>query len=229
MKELREIENEFLKYAPSYAKAEAELAIQKIIEIKAQGLLREGVYYIVHIDLVDSTKFASENGNEALKDRIQLFQTACISAITNANIHNISVFLKEIGDAALVIFSHFPDILKWKFALDNLLKAFSSDYHVRVCVHLGEVALQGVNPLSIAVSQTFKMDKYGISDEIVLSNHAFLVAWPTLARAYYAFQKYDTIDFEGCDSPVDLHRLIVIQPATIKQLAEEAHDRFTMD
>lgn len=224
MKSLDEIQKEFLKYAPSYAQQEAMAAIRKIQEIKAQGVLRDGVYYIVHIDLVGSTEFAGKHGNDAISRRIQIFHTSCISAVSEANIKNIAVFLKEIGDASLFVFQHFPDVLRWKDALDEYLDVWGEcgvPYRTRTCVHIGEVSLDGVNPLSLAVSQTFKMDKLGIVDEIVLSNPAYQIAWPTLARAHYAFEECGAINLDGVPYPVGLHKLCVV-PET--KLTEETHD-----
>ena len=43
---------EFLKYAPAYAQAEAQEAIRKVEELRAQGLIHDGVYYLVLADIV---------------------------------------------------------------------------------------------------------------------------------------------------------------------------------
>lgn len=61
--DLDQIRSEFLKYAPAYAKAEASSALDKIFELQSQGIIRDGIYYIVLVDIVGSTKFAAEFGN----------------------------------------------------------------------------------------------------------------------------------------------------------------------
>jgi hypothetical protein len=49
---LEKIAIEFLKYAPSYAQAEAREAIEKVMDLQMQGIIRNGLYYIVLVDLV---------------------------------------------------------------------------------------------------------------------------------------------------------------------------------
>ena len=57
---LDEIKREFLKYAPAYAQDEARIAIEKIYELQRDGVIRDGLYYVVLMDLVGSTKFAAK-------------------------------------------------------------------------------------------------------------------------------------------------------------------------
>jgi len=54
----------FWRFAPAYAQEEAEAALDKVIELRAQRVLRTGLYYIVLVDLVASTKFMVEHGND---------------------------------------------------------------------------------------------------------------------------------------------------------------------
>jgi class 3 adenylate cyclase len=109
---LEEIKREFLKYAPAYAQKEAREAIGKVMDLQMQGVLRTGLYYVVLTDLVGSTKYASEKGNEALQDRVKRFVTASFNAMNDIALKNAGLFVKEIGDAVLFVFHHFPDILR---------------------------------------------------------------------------------------------------------------------
>jgi class 3 adenylate cyclase len=215
--------SEFLQYAPAYAKDEAAAAIDKVTDLQSQGLLRKGVYYLVLVDLVGSTKFGVEYGNTSLDQRIQTFVTSSITAISHTPLSNTAVFLKEIGDAVLLIFQHFPDVLRWYQSLLNSLRIVGhrTPYVIRACVHLGEVHLNGVNPLSIAVSQTFKMEKAVPDGEMVLSEPAYQVAWPTIARAYRAFESAGEVELEGMPGVVGLHRLDVLGPDGAGELADE--------
>ncbi len=210
--DLDKIAQEFLKYAPSYAQKEAAQAIHKIQQLQAQGVIRSGLYYIVLVDLVGSTAFSAAHGNEALDKRIQQFVLSAFNALNHAEIKNVGLFVKEIGDAALFIFHHFPDILRWKVIFDQWLELSGKTGEpmaVRVCVHIGEVFLQGVNPLSLAVSQTFKMEKAVKAHELVLTEFAYGVAWPTIARAYHGFTECGTTTFDGVNRPVKLYRLVI--------------------
>ena len=144
--DLDEIQAEFLKYAPAYAKHEASEALRKVIELQSQGIIRNGIYYIVLVDLCGSTKFSAEHGNMSMDERIQYFVTNSFQALTASNITNTAIFLKEIGDAVLFVFQHFPDILKWRDNLQKYLDIIgkhTSPYVLRTCIHIGEVSLNG--------------------------------------------------------------------------------------
>jgi class 3 adenylate cyclase len=207
--DLEEIRQEFMRFAPAYAEEQAEAALYKIIELQSQGLARSGLYYLVLVDVVGSTAFMAENGNDAAAKRIESFVTAAINAITHINLTNTAIFLKEIGDSVLLIFQCFPDILKWQIELESYLEAFaySPRIQVRTCVHLGDVILRGVNPIALAVSQLFKFEKHVAGGDIALSMPAYHAAWPTLARAYHAFEPQGNVELDGYPQPMTLYRL----------------------
>jgi len=218
---------EFLKYAPAYAKKEALEAIDKVMNLKMQGVIHNGLYYLVLIDLVGSTKYASENGNVKMDERIQYFVTSSFDALSDINLNNVGLFIKEIGDAVLFVFQHFPDLLHWREAFEGYLehpRGIMPPLEIRTCIHIGEVYLQGVNPLALAVSQVFKMEKSVEGGKIVLTEPAYLVAWPTLARAYRAFEQYGEVDLEGYKSKVKTYELLVNEKKDISRMIEEAID-----
>lgn len=221
---LDDIGQEFLKYAPAYAQKEAKQAIAKIQDLQSQGVIRSGLYYIVLVDLVDSTKYSADHGNEALVRRIQQFVLASFNGLNDSPIKNVGMFVKEIGDAVLFIFQHFPDVLRWKSGFDKFLAVFGHNdpFHIRTCIHLGEIYLDGVNPLSIATSHAFKIEKQVQSDHIVLTDPAYNAAWPTIARAYHGFEDYGTIELDGYDSPVRLHRLIIHDAEDTERIVAES-------
>lgn len=222
--DLDEIQSEFLKYAPAYAKHEAKEALSKLVELQSQGIIRDGIYYIVLVDLVGSTKYSAEHGNSRLNERIKTFITSSFTALTASHIKNTSIFLKEIGDAVLFVFQHFPDVLKWLDNFQKFLDVYSpSDdpFIVRTCIHIGEVSLEGVNPLSLAVSQTFKMEKTVKPTDIVLTDPAYHVAWPTIARAYHGFSDYGTVELDGFKTPVKLHKLVIHDTDDLTRIVEE--------
>jgi class 3 adenylate cyclase len=209
--DLDQIRREFMRFAPAYAEAEAEAALEKVIQLQSQGLARSGLYYLVLVDLVGSTSYMAEHGNEAGADRIERFVTAAISAISEIRLENTAVPLETIGDAVLIIFQCFPDILRWQAALEGCLVAGAlageKPIEVRTCVSIGDVILRGVNPIALAVSQVFKFEKAVAANDIVLSTPAYHAAWPTLARAYHAFESQGEVALEGYPEPTMLYRL----------------------
>jgi class 3 adenylate cyclase len=224
---LNEIQAEFLKYAPAYAQKEAAQAILKVSELQAQGIIRDGLLYIVLVDLAGSTKYLAEYGNEKASKRIQYFITSSFNALNNVEIRNVGLFLKEIGDAVLFIFQHFPDFLKWRSMLDNFLRiapTLDVPYEIKTCLHVGEVSLQGVNPLSLAVSQTFKIEKMASAGEIILTEPAYAVAWPTIARAYHGFEIIRSIPLEGFENEARLYKLKIMDEDDILRIVTEQLD-----
>lgn len=210
--DLGDIREEFMRFAPAYAQEEAEEALAKIIELQGQGLVRSGLYYVVLVDVVGSTAYMAEHGNSAADKRIEHFVTAALNAIGQTTLTNTAIFLREIGDAVLLIFQCFPDILKWQVQLESYLALFKpqDDAHrigIRTCVHIGDVILRGVNPVALAVSQVFKFEKSVAEGDIALSAPAYYAAWPTLARAYHGFEPQGEVELDGYPDPVMLYRL----------------------
>lgn len=209
--ELERIREEFMRFAPAYAEDEAEAALQKIVQLQSEGLARSGLYYLVLVDIVGSTDYIAEYGNDAAAARIEVFVTASIDAISNVRLTNTAIFLKEIGDAVLLIFQCFPDILRWQAQLEaELLDGLPTEEPslvVRTCVHVGDVILRGVNPIALGVSQLFKFEKEVKGGDIALSATAYNSAWPTLARAYHAFEPQGSVELDGYPEPMTLYRL----------------------
>lgn len=221
---LDDIQKEFLKYAPAYAQKEAQEAIHKIADLQRQGIIRNGLYYIVLADLVGSTKYGVAHGNESLAKRIETFVLSSFNAFNDIQIRNAGLFIKEIGDAVLFVFQHFPDVLLWAASFKKwlgILGTCEDPMIIRICINIGEVALQGVNPLSLAVSQTFKMEKAVPGGEVVLTDTAYHVAWPTVARAYHGFAPAGETVLDGFTKPVPLHKLIEHDKDDIERIAKE--------
>lgn len=151
----------------------------------------------------------AEHGNAAADKRIKHFVTSAFNAIGQVELTNTAVFVKEIGDAVLLIFQCFPDIIRWQGELDAYLDLYggtgdSNKIRVRTCVHIGDVILRGVNPIALAVSQLFKFEKEVDAGEVALSEPAYQAAWPTLARAYHAFEHKKDVDLSGYPQPMAL-------------------------
>lgn len=223
--DLDKIKTEFLKYAPAYAQKEAQEAIDKVMNLQMQRVIRNGLYYIVLVDLEGSTRYAEKYGNKKLAERIQYFVTSSFNALNDANLSNVGLFVKEIGDAVLFIFQHFPDILKWHDVFLRWLKIPKDPaFLIRTCISIGEIYLDGVNPLSLAVSQTFKIEKLVKANDIILTEPAYLMAWPTLARAYHGFEHYGEVELETTKNKLKLYKLIIYKDETLKDIVDEKID-----
>ncbi len=225
--DLTPVAQEFLKYAPAYAQAEAAEAIYRVQELRAQGLLHDGLYYLVLGDIVGATRMTAKLGNKEMASRIQFFVRDSFGALHDFQPRNVALFLKEIGDAVLWVFSHFPDILRWHSGLSARLAIFNqsawrdSPIGFRTIVHVGEVHLSGVNPVALAVSQAFKMEKHAAAGDILLSETAYRVAWPSIARAHHGFNLVGSVPIEGHDGDMQLYRLVTSDLSTPGVIAEE--------
>jgi class 3 adenylate cyclase len=220
--DLDAIRREFLQFAPHYAQREAEEALDSILALQRDGRLRTGLYYLVLIDLVGSTTYMAEHGNPRADDRIKHFVRSSYAAVTATELANVAVVIKEIGDALLLVFTCFPDIIRWQAELEPLLAEYEpgDEQHriaIRTCVHVGDVLLSGVNPIALAVSQLFKFEKDVGEGQIVLTETAYQVGWPTLARAFHAFEQQDAVELTGYPDPMPLYRL---RRAVVSSLAE---------
>jgi hypothetical protein len=168
---------------PYYARRPAIDAILKLKKMEQASLFRPGLYYIVLADLCGNTAFNAKYGNAEGDIRVEWFQTAVIQSLGEIDVRNYAAFCKAIADASLLIFSSFEDVYLWSGRLAINLSSLSSDYSLRLknlevdddeidhrvkdfalrarrFVHLGEVAYKdGTDPLCLAVSQAFKIEK----------------------------------------------------------------------
>jgi hypothetical protein len=71
-------------------------------------------------------------------------------------------------------------------------------------VHVGEVYLNGVNPLALAVSQLFKMEKAIEGGTLGLTGPAFHVAWPSVPYPELTFKPSGSVELPGHAEEVPL-------------------------
>jgi class 3 adenylate cyclase len=174
---------EYALNIPEYALEDAFDAITKVRKMEQTSLFRPGLYYIVLADLVGNTAFNAKYGNREGDRRVEWFHTAGIQSIGEISLNNYVAFSKTIGDASLFIFSAFEDVYNWSEKFTSNLRRLSGEYEflladgdslskkqeaqveafrlkARRLVHLGEVSYQeNIDPLSLAISQTFKIEK----------------------------------------------------------------------
>jgi len=221
--DLEKIQEEFLQFAPAYVRGPGAIAIQNLIKMNQQNLVPDGLYYLVLTDLVGSTEFAKKHGNSKLTDRIKNFIHSSVMAMNTFRLRSKGLFIKEIGDAVLFLFSNFRDILEWNVNFRGLLALFPKQERIltRTIVHLGEVGLQGANPIGLSVSQTFKIEKSIPDNSITLSEPAFFAAYPGISRAYHGFAKVGEVPVQGFSGNIGLHQLVFKDDSELKIILDE--------
>lgn len=151
---------------------------------------RDGLYYLVLADLVGSTRFARQMGNDTSKAQLERFEFAAKQALTNCTQENSGGFIKSVGDAVLLVFQHFPDILEWHIQFDGSLLLASLAMHgtrgicTRILVGAGEIVFCGSDISGLALNELFKIEKAGKSKlpagTMVLTDTARSLAEPSL-------------------------------------------------
>jgi hypothetical protein len=180
-------------HIPPYCLPEALEAIKSVRLQEKQKLFRPGVYYVVLIDLCNSTESISILGYEVGRHRIENFVTACVAALGSVNLSNYAQFLKQVGDGVLFLFSSIVDLYNWWRAAELRFAFYTSEwnrkndkkYHpafqlkAKTVVHLGEINYnKNVDPISIAISQVFKIEKQFCAGQLGATNLVFEVAQP---------------------------------------------------
>lgn len=181
--------------------------------MESSNNIPDGIYYLVLADLVDSTKFAARMGNAAYTARVDTFVEACRKALENAQrSSNSGRFVKTVGDAVLVVFNHFPDVIQWDMEFDGTLglaEIHNEPFLRRTCVHVGEIRFKAGDPSSLAVNQIFKMEKQVRAGALVLTSVAHDLALASVYPKQCEFEDCGTVSLEGYTRPVKLHRLII--------------------
>jgi len=217
-----------LRNIPIYARKPAVDAIIKVKEIEKTTLFRPGLYYIVLADLIGNTAFNAKYGDAEGDVRVEWFQTVAIQSIGEISLNNYVAFTKTIGDAALLIFSSFHDVYAWseRFSknlddmtyeyienmeirgieydadeLDQRLKDFT--LKARRLVHLGEVSYKDKpDPLSLAVSQTFKIEKHFSETDLGCTQAVADVIRPKLQELGLILHENMPVNIPGIDGEV---------------------------
>ncbi len=67
--------------------------------------------------------------------------------------------------------------------------------------------MKGGDPCAAAVNQTFKMEKAVKGGDLVLTDIAHKLAFPSVYAKQCVFEDAGSVEIEGYDAPVKLHRL----------------------
>ena len=231
-----------LSNIPIYARVPAVDAIKRVRQMETSTLFRPGLYYIVLADLRGNTAFNAKYGNAEGDVRVEWFQTAVIQSIGEISPENYVAFSKTIGDAALLIFSAFRDVFKWSQQLTRNLEGLRDEYpenlesrgidieadslderlsdfdlKARRLVHLGEVSYkEQIDPLSLAVSQTFKIEKVFDRDELGCTQTVYDAVSPALAELNLVAQKNAMVEIPGTAGPSMTYYLVRSEASKLK-------------
>lgn len=184
-------------HIPHYAREEALAALLNVREMEQNHVFRPGLYYTVLSDLCRATEASFALGNANSKKRIETFILTCVDALGHIETTNYHLFLREIGDAVLLLFSSFEDAYEWWETMHSWLHgrdgmwtmeldlSRSERKHFRLeaktIIHAGEVDYSGTNiPLSAAINQVFKVEKQFRANELGITQHALACALPVL-------------------------------------------------
>jgi hypothetical protein len=215
-----------LRNIPIYGRKPAVDAIIKVRKMEQESLFRPGLYYIVLADLCANTAFNVKYGDAEGNVRTEWFQTAAIQSIGEIDIKNYVAFSKTIGDAALLIFSSFLDVYHWSERFSATLETMAGEYpenlgirgveydpetldqrvedfrlRARRLVHLGEVSYkEHTDPLSLAVSQTFKIEKDFSETDLGCTQAVADAIRPTLAELGVTLRENRMVKIAGASA-----------------------------
>lgn len=147
------------------------LTLQRLLLCRIMNRPRDGVYYLVLIDLVGSTAMMVTLGEVAGIQKILRFTGRLRYLILARNYVSEARFVKEIGDAGLMAFQNKEDVYRF-LQYWNIENRIGESFPVRTVVHRGQVYFDGKNPISIEVSRLFKMEKMAKEGEVLWSESA---------------------------------------------------------
>lgn len=224
-------------HIPHYARVEALGAILHVRELEEQQVYRPGLYYTVLSDLCRATEASLVLGNDISQRRVETFILTCVDALGHIETTNYHVFLREIGDAVLLLFSSFEDAHEWWMTMHswlngrdsmwmndlNLSKSEKKQFRLetKTIIHAGEVSYSGGNiPLSAAVNQVFKAEKTFKANELGITHHALSCARPLLRQMKLRAHRRCEVKLPGDKEPLGVY-LIDTYARAVKRRIEE--------
>ena len=185
---------------------------QTISQLEKKKQFHPGLYYIVLIDLVGSTKASAELGPQENIDRINQFVEYTKAAWKKMKNMGSVQFIKDVGDASLFTFSNFEDILEWSKNVDELLTQYNNEcdkqaklpvykMFAKKCVHLGEVHFnKGSDPIAFAINQLFKIEKEFTKDQLGITDSVKQVILPRIRAKEISLTKVHDVILPGDDA-----------------------------
>ncbi len=209
-------------HIPHYARGEALAALLHVREMEEEHVFRPGLYYTVLSDLCRSTEASLVLGNEISKKRIETFILTCVDALGHIETTNYHLFLREIGDAVLMLFSSFEDAYGWWETMHSWLdgrddmwtaeldlnrqKRKQFKLEAKTIIHAGEVSYSGGNiPISAAINQVFKVEKKFKANELGITHHALVCARPVFRSLKLHPRLRTAIKLPGDKNPLGVY------------------------
>jgi Adenylate cyclase, family 3 (some proteins contain HAMP domain) len=204
-------------HIPHYAREGALAAIRHVMELEKSHLFRPGLYYILLSDLCRSTEASLQLGAELNRLRVETFILNCIDALGSIDLQNYAMFLREVGDAVLIIFSSFSDVLEWYMTMKiylakrNQISSFELEQEqykqfkleAKTVVHAGEVFYSDKNiPMAFAVNQVFKVEKLFKAGELGVTQTALSSSLPILRGTIFGYRKRAEVTLPGDKNPI---------------------------
>ena len=177
--------------------------------------IADGLHYVVLADLADSTDYMKKMGNDAGINRRNAFIGAAKQALAHSKPKNSGEFVKDSGDAVLLVFKHFPDVVQWLLEFQgSLTLAWLDDKPLaaRIWVHAGEITFRNGDAHGLAINQVFKVEARAKRQtrvgELVLTHVARDIADPVLFPKQCVLVPCGKVKLAG-HPPISLYRLVV--------------------
>ncbi len=160
-----------------------DLEIQMgVVDVGKKHNLRDGLFYVVLIDLAGSTLASSKMDGIAFTEWIKKFIQITKEAL-NTRQRNLAVFVKSVGDGALFLFRNFEDIIQWKKRVDEACRQHNENckkvgkpdfqqYHHKTVIHLSEVYfdMENYDANAFGINVVFKVEKKFARGEIGITD-----------------------------------------------------------
>lgn len=209
-------------HIPHYARDEALAALLHVRKMENQNVFRPGLYYAVLSDLCRATEASLVLGNEVSKKRIETFILTCVDALGHIETTNYHLFLREVGDAVLLLFSSFEDAHQWWLTMNSWLNGRDGMWTMeldltreerkqfklecKTIIHAGEIGYSGGNvPISAAVNQVFKVEKMFRSNELGITQAALTCAMPLLRSMKMRPKSRGSVTLPGDNTPMGVY------------------------
>jgi len=199
-------------HIPHYCLEDAIIAIRVIQQMERRSMFRPGLYYIVLSDLCHSTESAAQLGQELNKKRVESFILKCVETLGYMEPKNYFMFLREVGDAVLILFSSFADAHEWWWCMESWIETQNGLWsweveprefkHFRLeaktVMHAGEVGYSGESiPMALAVNQVFKIEKLFKKKELGITDIVRRAATDVIKSLKLRPRKRDVLRLPG--------------------------------
>jgi len=204
-------------HIPHYCLEDAIYAISGVQEMERRSMFRPGLYYIVLADLCNSTESAARIGQELNKKRVESFILKCVETLGYMEPRNYFMFLREVGDAVLLLFASFEDAHEWWWKMESWLetqnrlwsrevdpKLFKHfQLQAKTVMHVGEVGYSdGSIPMALAVNQVFKIEKLFKNHELGITDTVRHTAADVIKARKLRLRKRDIVTLPGAREPI---------------------------